>query len=86
MTTDWRAIMRKLAETALRREPDLTDQQSAWLSGDGTREGHVGYIEANERGMRTSFAAAVAYSDHPMDSHHDLKYAFSPVGIGTPDQ
>jgi hypothetical protein len=83
MTTRWRAITRKLAETARCREPDLTAQQSAWLSGDGTPQGYVDYIEESERGARARFAAAVAYSDRPLDSHN-LKYAVSAIGISTP--
>jgi hypothetical protein len=83
MTTRWRAITRKLAETARRREPDLTAEQLAWLSGDGALLGYADHLEESKPGGRTRFAAAVAYCERPLDSH-SLKYADSAVGLSTP--
>jgi hypothetical protein len=74
-----RVLTRRLAEAVGWREPELTAQQAAWLSGAAMTGDSVDYIEERDRGARARFAAAVAYSDRIRDSH-DLKYAMSPVG------
>jgi hypothetical protein len=80
MATRWRVLTRKLAEAAGWREPEITAQQAAWLSDAAMPGDYVDYIEEREHGVRVRFAAAVAYSDRPLDSHN-LMYAMSPVGL-----